>query len=345
MTQAFQPADDTNTASFRGDGPAAATSEVLGDRRELALVAVERTRMPMVITDPREPDNPIVLANQAFLELTGYSAAEVLGRNCRFLQGADTDPEDIASVRRAMCARDDHVEIEMLNYRKDGSTFWNQLCVSAVHGPDGELLYYFGSQKDVTARREAQNLEHVERRLLKEIDHRAMNALALVQSIVSLTRTDSIARFAFTVKGRVDAIARAHRLLADSSWSAADLQSVICLEPDARAVERSGPSVQLAARLVQPLSLVFHELFANAREHGALRNSEGLAALDWDVAPEDLVLTWTETGVALDPSHGREIGLGLSLVRVTVEGQLGGTMDLWWNSDGIRLQLSVPWVR
>jgi len=70
--------------SFEGDSPVAADGDVLADRRELALVAVERTRMPMVITDPRKPDNPIVLANQAFLDLTGYAASEVLGRNCRF---------------------------------------------------------------------------------------------------------------------------------------------------------------------------------------------------------------------------------------------------------------------
>ena len=72
---------DVRATSFEGDSPVAADADVLDDRRELALVAVERTRMPMVITDPRKPDNPIVLANQAFLDLTGYDASEVLGRN------------------------------------------------------------------------------------------------------------------------------------------------------------------------------------------------------------------------------------------------------------------------
>ena len=74
-----------------GDDTSVATGKVLRDRRELALVALERTRMPMVVTDPRLPDNPIVLANHAFLDLTGYTADEVVGRNCRFLQGAGTD--------------------------------------------------------------------------------------------------------------------------------------------------------------------------------------------------------------------------------------------------------------
>jgi PAS domain-containing protein len=70
--------DKSDEPSFEGDPPAAAESEAMPDRRELALVAVERTRMPMVVTDPRQPDNPIVLANSAFLALTGYKAEEVL---------------------------------------------------------------------------------------------------------------------------------------------------------------------------------------------------------------------------------------------------------------------------
>jgi len=111
--------------SFTGDSPVAADSDILDDRRELALVAVERTRMPMVITDPRKTDNPIVLANQAFLDLTGYKASEVLGRNCRFLQGPDTSQADIQTLRDGLARGDDHIDIELLNYRKDGSTFWN----------------------------------------------------------------------------------------------------------------------------------------------------------------------------------------------------------------------------
>jgi PAS domain-containing protein len=70
-----------------GDKPAAASPVGLADRTELAFVAMERTRMPMCITDPRQPDNPIVLSNHAFLELTGYTAEEVIGRNCRFCRG------------------------------------------------------------------------------------------------------------------------------------------------------------------------------------------------------------------------------------------------------------------
>ncbi|MGH1569442.1 PAS domain-containing protein [Methylobacterium sp. P31] len=89
------------------------------------VAALDRTRQPMVVTDPRLPDNPIVLANRSFLALTGYEADEVLGRNCRFLQGPDTDPAAVALVRAAVAERRE-VKVQLLNYRKDGGTFWNE---------------------------------------------------------------------------------------------------------------------------------------------------------------------------------------------------------------------------
>ena len=91
-----------SSATFCGDQPAAALDANLADRRELALVAVERTRMPMVVTDPRLPDNPIIFANQAFMDWTGYSSGELIGRNCRFLQGPDTEKGQLEKLRHAL---------------------------------------------------------------------------------------------------------------------------------------------------------------------------------------------------------------------------------------------------
>ena len=111
------------------------------------------TRMPMIITDPRLPDNPIVFANSAFLKLTGYESNEVLGCNCRFLQGPGTNAEDVGRLRHAIRDREP-LEIDLLNYRKDGTIFWNRLLVSPVFD-DGELTYFFASQLDVTWERTA----------------------------------------------------------------------------------------------------------------------------------------------------------------------------------------------
>ena len=88
--------------------------------------AIRGTRMPMLITDPRQHDNPIVFANDAFLVLTGYERDEVMGRNCRFLQGEGTDPAAVDQMRAAI--RDEvDINLDILNYRKDGRPFWNAL--------------------------------------------------------------------------------------------------------------------------------------------------------------------------------------------------------------------------
>ena len=88
--------------------------------------AIRGTRMSMIITDPRQPDNPIVFANAAFQKLTGYDREEIIGRNCRFLQGPLTDPHAVVEIREAIAAERD-LQIDILNYRKDGSSF----CISA----------------------------------------------------------------------------------------------------------------------------------------------------------------------------------------------------------------------
>ncbi len=124
-------------------------------KSEIFFAAVETTRMPMIVTDPRQPDNPIIFANRAFLAMTGYSPEELIGRNCRFLQGPETDRETVSQVRQAIAERREFAT-EILNYRKNGSTFWNALFVSPVHNTAGELVYYFASQLDVSRRRDAE---------------------------------------------------------------------------------------------------------------------------------------------------------------------------------------------
>ena len=115
--------------------------------------AMRATRMPMVITDPRQHDNPIVFVNDAFVRLTGYSREETLGRNCRFLQGPGSNKQDVDRIRKAISDRVP-VEIDLLNYRKDGTLFWNRLLISPVF--DGEqLTYFFASQFDVSRERSA----------------------------------------------------------------------------------------------------------------------------------------------------------------------------------------------
>jgi PAS domain S-box-containing protein len=127
----------------------------LDDRGSVFFAAIQMTRMPMILTDPRQDDNPIVFANKAFLDLTGYEENEIVGRNCRFLQGPATDRNVVRSLRNAVEARE-AISIEILNYRRDGSAFWNAVFIAPVYDEAGELIYFFASQLDVSRRRDSE---------------------------------------------------------------------------------------------------------------------------------------------------------------------------------------------
>jgi PAS domain S-box-containing protein len=117
--------------------------------RDRALKAIAQG---ILITDPSQPDNPIIYANEAFERLTGYSRCEVKGLNCRFLQGPATDPSTIEEMRAAIRARRD-CSVEVLNYRKDGTPFWNALAIAPVQDACGRVTHFVGVQTDVTERK------------------------------------------------------------------------------------------------------------------------------------------------------------------------------------------------
>ncbi|MBO0898622.1 SpoIIE family protein phosphatase [Cellulomonas sp. zg-ZUI222] len=146
--------DDTPPAGTRPvDARAPHTSPVLPQdvlTGPLAQAVLERGPLAMTVSDPRLPGDPVVWANTAFTTLTGYTLDEVRGRNCRFLQCEDTDPEAVARLRAAL-ERGDDVQELLLNVRKDGSQFWNQLAITHLRDADGQVTHRVGVQVDVTA--------------------------------------------------------------------------------------------------------------------------------------------------------------------------------------------------
>jgi len=124
-------------------------------QRELRLLqqAINDADTGITLSDPSQDDNPLVYVNDAYEELTGYSAEETLGRNCRYLQGEDTEPERVAALRDAI-NEEEPVTVELRNYRKDGTEFWNRLTVTPIYDDDGTLVRYLGTQQDATERKE-----------------------------------------------------------------------------------------------------------------------------------------------------------------------------------------------
>ncbi|MFN4205107.1 MAG: PAS domain-containing protein [Agrobacterium albertimagni] len=265
--------------------------------------AFKATRMPMLITDPRQPDNPIIFCNQAFSNLTGYSIDELIGRNCRLLQGPETDSNAVARLREAIAAEQD-LAIDILNYRKDGSQFWNALFVSPVRDADGEVVYFFASQLDFTtikskeldlaearqsAEREVARRTHdlsealkAQTLLVHEVDHRVKNNLLTIASIVKLqarmSENDLVKRTLFSVLNRVEALSTVQRKLFtsddlgrfDVSDFAKDLieDLVGALKRDDIRVTTDLSPVFVPAVKASPLALIINELVLDAVRRG-----------------------------------------------------------------------------
>ncbi|MCB4820994.1 HWE histidine kinase domain-containing protein [Roseicella aerolata] len=275
-------------------------------------------------------------------------------------------PDDraaMAATLERLAAQGGPFEQEYRVLLPEGGLRWLQLR-GALRPPGdgrpGPPWRVAGVAQDVTARRSA---EEVRTLLAREVDHRAKNALAVVQAALRLTPKDDPAAYAAAIEGRIAALARAHALLARQRWEAADLGAIIEAElapflrkakdPAEAALAANprarleGAAITLAPHAVQPLAMVVHELATNATKHGALSATEGWLEVAWSLEPVagGVVLRWTERGgppVAGPPARR---GFGSRLLETTIERQLGGTLECRWESAGLACEIRVPAAR
>jgi PAS domain S-box-containing protein len=344
-------------------------------RADPFAAAVRATRMPMVITNPNLPDNPIVFANQAFQTLTGYSRDEVIGLNCRFLQGTDTDENDVRRVREAIAAGE-AIDVDLLNYRKDGSTFWNALYLSPVHSDTGKVIYFFASQLDVTDRVEVQASllqqrdiieAEVQRRtadlnaaleaktlLLHEVDHRVKNNLTMIGSLLRLqARSVSDPVFSRRLNSmleRVDALAIVHKQLYLSenlrtfdvgSFSQTLLSDVLGASGrhDIRVSCETQP-LPVASGHATPLGLILDEICTNAIKHAFKDGRPGLLKLhahrDGDAGTIDV----SDDGPGRADALASD-GFGETLIKRLAK-QSGASVSYRDENPGTRVTLRFP---
>jgi len=144
------------------DSPKEDRKESVLDSSDFNLISSLNTgQQNFVLSDPRLPDNPIVFASPGFYNLTGYTKEQVLGRNCRFLQGPGTDPAAVEVIRKAVESGHD-ASVCLLNYRSDGTPFWNQFFVAALRDEKNEIVNYVGVQCPIQP---ADNMEKLEQKV------------------------------------------------------------------------------------------------------------------------------------------------------------------------------------
>ena len=331
----------------------AAEADVEGFKERLGpfVVAAETTRMPMVFTDAKASNHPIIFANQAFVDLTGYDEHEVLGQSFDFLMERGTDPEALVELRTAFeGARD--LDTQVRYRRKDDSVFWVMVLIHPVRDESGEVVQHFASFVDVTQHKEE---EDSLRFLLDELNHRTQNTLTTVLAIAQQTlRRTTDEEVLNLFEGRILALAKVQALLGGVSWERVSLRDVLdqVLQPfgldDLRVACFSirGAEVRLQPKTALTLAMVFHELATNAVKHGALSgNSRGNVSIDWQTEPapngDRLRLRWQESGgpTVSPPTYK---GFGSRLIEQGLAKDLDGEVRLEYLSTGVVCQIVMP---
>src|SRR3954451_10253674 len=255
-------------------------------------------------------------------------------------------PEDREknSVAGLVAAGGSRFQVEFRIVRPSGEVRWCYGAGIISHNSEGKPVRMNGVTVDVTDRKRAE-----ERQLLlaREVDHRAKNMLAVVLSVLRLTKAKTTADFVSTVEGRIHALAATHNLLSATRWQGANLRQIVEEEmAPYRADHRErviseGPAAMLLPATAQAVALALHELATNAAKYGALSTDTGKLRLTWSIGEEALELEWLETGgpPAKPPSS---LGFGLSIVRSSIEAQFRGGVDYDWRPEGLRCRLLIP---
>ena len=319
--------------------------------------AMAQTRMAICLSDPWTEDQPIVFANRAFQELTGYDESEVLGRNCRFLQGPGTDRRQVARIREAI-ENTEVAVVEILNYRKNGESFWNALHVGPIYDDDGKLLYIFGSQWDVTEVHAARAEQQQEKLLARELSHRLKNMFSVINAVVSMAGRGSPERTALAeeISGRILALGRAHEATLESASriEPSDLRPLlreILSAYDMRGqIEMSGEGVLLDSNIISMLALTIHELTINSLRHGALSVPAGHVDLGWKVSRDQetdqnmLALRWSERDGPSVSAPATQTGVGGKIIDTLIEAA-EGRVRRDWRPEGLRVDVHIPLSR
>ncbi len=328
-----------------------------------AHIAFTRSTVSMVITDPRIEDNPIVYVNDAFGRLTGYDKSAVIGRNCRFLQGPDTDPDAVRRLRDAVDACED-ISLDMLNYRADGGTFRNRLVVAPLFDDDGALTYFLGVQKRMEDEvapcgagiaSDGASLAGQ----LEAIQHRVRNHLSMIVGMIRLQSQGSAAPEEFVaLSHRIESLqllyeelirpapeARNEDVIAMGAYVTRVAAAISHMDgrPGIR-VNVDSVDATVGVDAATRVGLLASELLTNALRHAFEGRHFGSVELRLTtLAQGGIRMTVADDGVGIEPGQAFPDAdrLGGRIISRLVEG-LGGSLGLVRGAAGTVVTLDVP---
>jgi PAS domain S-box-containing protein len=332
------------------------------DELEWKTAALDNAPIGITMTDPAQEDNPLVFVNEHFCAQTGYTEEEVLGRNCRLLQGEETDPEPVARLREGIEAKEP-VTTELRNYRKDGTAYWNELLVAPISLDDGRSERYVGFQRDVTERvNRKRELKRQNQRLdefASIVAHDLRNPLSVARGRLEMGRETGDDEHFEAIAGAHD---RMNQLIEDILMLAREGRTVIeadeCLlaavagrawslvETGDATLEFEGVTRITASE--GRLCELFENLFRNAIEHGGEDVSVRVGPLD------DSGFYVADDGLGIPPDDREEVfetdyttadegtGFGLAIVTQIADAHDWETRVTESDEGGARFEFATP---
>jgi PAS domain S-box-containing protein len=288
-------------------------------------------------------DGVITSWNRAAERLFGYTAAEAVGRHVTILAAPGREeemPRILALIRKG--EKIDHYDT--VRRRKDGGLIEISLTVSPIRDASGRIVGASKIARDISERKHWESRQEL---LLRELNHRVKNTLAVVQSIARTTARPGVGidQFIDLFEGRLGAMAAAHDQLVAGNWESAVLDHLVRRALGAHAAEPGMrlllPAVHLSPSLASNLALALHELASNAAKYGALSTPLGRVALEGSVVNGDLSLVWREHG-GPEVRAPSQRGFGTTLLADVMTRQHGGRVSLDWRREGLVCTLILP---
>ncbi len=293
------------------------------------------------------PDGSLLRANDRFCRIVGCSPDDLTKNTLAGISHPDDLEANLVLFKRVLAGEIDQYEMDKRYLRKDGTVVWGRLTVGCVRKEDGTVDYFISVVEDITERKRRE--EQVDL-LMREVNHRAKNLLAVVLAIARRARPESSPElFTSKLERRITALAASHDLLVRSAWQGIDVRDLVCSQLAhfkdliGERIILDGPSIRLRPAAAQAIGLVLHELSTNATKYGALSQAHGSVQIEWGLLADQcrFKITWTESGGPA-PVKFTALGFGHTVLVDMVKHALDADVELSLRRSGLVWNMVAP---